>query len=408
MKLTEVKDRKSEKEFLKVPLTIYKNDPNWIRPLDQDIEAIFDPEKNQFHQHGEICRWILKDNDNRLIGRVAAFIDYKQCNSFDQPTGGMGFFECINNSDAAFKLFDTCKNWLETRGMEAMDGPVNFGEKDRFWGLLVEGFHQPTYCINYNPSYYRQLFETYGFKTYYEQLTYLMDLEDPLPKKYKERAISFEKNEEYRFEHISKKQIHKYIESFRNIYNEAWSAHDNFKKMSESQARSLLKKLKPAIDEKLIWFAYHHNKPVAFLLMLPELNHIFKYVNGKMNLIGKLKFLWHMWKGSSKRIHGIAFGIIPAYQKTGIESGIFKAASDLLQLQNQYNDFELTWIGDFNPKMIAMARSLNARVYKKHLTLRYLFDTKKEFKRAPVINNRKKNAKKESKLIELKAEKTGF
>jgi len=51
----------------------------------------------------------------------------------------MGFFECTDDRDAAFLLFDTCSAWLKERGMQAMDGPINFGENDVNWGLLVEG-----------------------------------------------------------------------------------------------------------------------------------------------------------------------------------------------------------------------------------------------------------------------------
>ncbi|MDP4588198.1 MAG: hypothetical protein NWS86_08455, partial [Flavobacteriales bacterium] len=83
----------------------------------------------------------------------------------EQPTGGMGFFDCIDNQEAANLLFETCKKWLNEQGAEAMDGPINFGEKDRFWGLLVENFTDlSSYALNYNPDYYVRLFENYGFQ----------------------------------------------------------------------------------------------------------------------------------------------------------------------------------------------------------------------------------------------------
>jgi hypothetical protein len=79
-------------------------------------------------------------------------------------------------------LFDRCREWLQERGMEAMDGPINFGEKERFWGLLVEGFdRRPTYLLNYNPPYYRELFEAYGFRTFYQQYVYHLDANVKLP-----------------------------------------------------------------------------------------------------------------------------------------------------------------------------------------------------------------------------------
>ena len=109
MKITRVTDKKTRKQFLEAAKIIYKNDKVWVCPLDKEIEAIFDPEKNPYYKHGEAERWILFDDDNNLMGRVAAFIDNNLTGSNDQPTGGMGFFECINDRRYAFLLFTPCR-----------------------------------------------------------------------------------------------------------------------------------------------------------------------------------------------------------------------------------------------------------------------------------------------------------
>ncbi|MBU2465045.1 MAG: GNAT family N-acetyltransferase, partial [Bacteroidetes bacterium] len=106
MKLTEVKTRQQKKAFLDVARKIYKDDPVWVCPLDSVVDGIFDPQKNSFYQRGEAARWLLEDDNGALIGRVAAFINRKKAFGYAQPTGGMGFFECINNEQAAFMLFD--------------------------------------------------------------------------------------------------------------------------------------------------------------------------------------------------------------------------------------------------------------------------------------------------------------
>src|SRR5690606_30535133 len=124
MKIKEVNDKKTRKAFLELPLALYKNDPNFIRPLDNDVEFVFDSKRNKYFRHGECIRWILLDDNEKVIGRVAAFINRKTAKTFEQPVGGLGFFECIENKEAAFLLFDTGKNWLLERGMEAMDGPI--------------------------------------------------------------------------------------------------------------------------------------------------------------------------------------------------------------------------------------------------------------------------------------------
>jgi len=111
MQLVEVKSSAHIKAFHKLPFSIYKGDKNWIPHLKQDVEAVFTKGDNKFWRHGEATRWILQDDNGKTIGRVAAFINTKLVNTFKQPTGGMGFFECINNHDADFLVFDTCNNW---------------------------------------------------------------------------------------------------------------------------------------------------------------------------------------------------------------------------------------------------------------------------------------------------------
>ena len=142
MEVIEVKERSTIKAFHQVAHDIYKDDQNWVPPLEALEDAAFDPTKNAFYKHGDGTRWILKSDDGKVIGRIGAFINGNRAYTFNQPTGGCGYFECINDQKAANLLFDTAKTWLSIRGMKAMDGPVNFGENLINWGLLVEGFMQ--------------------------------------------------------------------------------------------------------------------------------------------------------------------------------------------------------------------------------------------------------------------------
>src|SRR5690349_15940210 len=173
MKLVEVSTPALEKDFIKVNVIINKNNPGYIRPLDKDIQKVFDEEKNKTFRHGSAKRWLLLNENDELIGRIAGFVNKKYKNKGDEiPVGGIGFFDCINDQGAADMLFDVAKHWLSQNGMEAMDGPINFGERDQWWGLLVDGFQPPGYCMNYNYPYYQQLFENYGFKTFFNQICF--------------------------------------------------------------------------------------------------------------------------------------------------------------------------------------------------------------------------------------------
>ena len=92
------------------------------------------------------------------------------------------------------------RDWLAERGMEAMDGPINFGENDNFWGLLVEGFIPQSFGMNYNPPYYKDFFEKYGFTLYFEQVTNLLDLTKPFPERFWKIADWVRQKPEYNFQ----------------------------------------------------------------------------------------------------------------------------------------------------------------------------------------------------------------
>jgi hypothetical protein len=386
MKIIEVTNKKTTQDFLNLPWFIYKEDKNWIPHLKQDIEKVFDPTKNKAHSKGKIIRWILKNDANKTIGRIAAFINYDLANSFKQPTGGVGFFECINDKDSAFLLFDTAKKWLIKNEMEAMDGPINFGEKNMFWGLLTENFTDPnSYGMNYNPPYYQNLFEDYGFKVYYKQLMSKRDMNVPVQDVFVEKSERLMKRKEYSISNVRNLSLKQTAENFRTVYNDAWAGHDNFKSMDIKTANEIMQTLKPIYDKDIMVFVYYKDTPIAFYINIPELNEIFKYVNGNLNWLGKLKFLYHKWKQTPTTMVGIVFGVSRKFQGRGVEGAMIKWSQENIVSLNRYNETVLTWIGDFNPKMLKISDYLGAKVYRKYHTYRYLFDRNIPFERHPIL-----------------------
>lgn len=387
MKIVEVSTPAHQKAFIKIAVTLNKDQPQWIRPLDKDVEAVFDPKKNKAFRHGECTRWLLYNEDEVVVGRVAAFVNSKTASKDnDQPTGGMGFFECIDDKEAAFMLFDTCKKWLEARDMEAMDGPVNFGERDKWWGLLVDGFDiEPNYQCNYNPPYYQKLFEAYGFQTYFKQFTYGRKVKDPFAPRLVEKADRIFQDPDYTFRHLEMSKLDKYTEDFRTVYNKAWARHKGVAQMSSLQAKNIMKQLKPIIDEQIIWYGYYKDDPIAFYINLPEVNQIFKHVNGKLNWWGKLLFVYHKWRKTCKKMLGLVFGVAPEHQGKGVEGALVMATAKKVQDEyHRYPDLEMNWIGDFNPKMLRVVEQVGGEIVKTHITYRKLFDPSKPFKRAPM------------------------
>ncbi len=398
MRIIEVIDKPSEQQFLNVVDKIYADDRNYVRPLDFIINEIFDPNVNPFYKHGSAVRYVLIDPNNNTIGRIAAFINEKKAYGFEQPTGGVGFFECLNNQEAANLLFQKAKEWLQSKGMEAMDGPINFGENDNFWGLLVDGFSQASFGMQYNPPYYQSLFENFGFTTYFEQITNSLDIKKPFPERFWKIAEWVVRKDGYHFKHFSLKNQKRFIADFESIYNDAWQFHENFVPINRQFLIETIKKVKPFVNENLIWFAYHNHTPIGFLVLFPDINQIFKHFNGKLNWYNKLRFLWMKKRNYITRARVVILGIIPKFQRSGIESGLFLQLKGAVEKMPHINELELSWVGDFNPKMRTLQDSMGADFSKKHITYRYLFNNQKlQQERATTIP---RNTKEQSKVFE--------
>lgn len=387
MQVIRVTDKQTLNEFHKLPESIYKNDPNWIPSLKMMVEDTFNPERNNRFKIGDAIRWIVK-KDNKVVGRIAAFFDDDYANGYDQSTGCCGFFESINDKRVAFLLFDTAKEWLRSKGMQAMDGPVNFGENFFHWGLLSKGFQQQTFGMQYHAQYYKSFFDEYGFKTYYEQYSYSLDITNPdLPDRFWKIAARVANNPEYSFENFSFKNQEKYLNDFIQIHKEAWGNHGNYKPIIYEQLKDILNTAKVILDEDFMWYVYHKGKPIAFYMQVLDLNQIIKKLgSGKINLWKGLKLLYLKKMKTITKCRVIVLGVIPKYQRKGIESGIFYHLKNVLLKKPWYKDMEMSWVGDFNPKMNAMFKSFGATHTLTHHTMRYLFDREKEFVKAPIID----------------------
>jgi len=386
MKIIPVTDRLTVKAFHNLPSLIYQNDKNWVHPLRMMIEDVFNSQKNAGFINGNAHRWLVKDG-NQVIGRIAAFYDRSKIEEGNEQAGSIGFFECFDNYEAARLLFDTARNWLTGKGFTAMDGPVNFGENFFNWGLLVDGFQQQGFGMPYNPTYYKKLFAKYGFRTYYQQFSYHLDITDPdLPQRFWKIAEWVARKKDFHYKTFSFKEQNRCISDFMTIYQQAWYKHSNYKPIDRKDLETLIRDAHLVIEEEFIWYVYYKEEPIAFFMMIPDLNQILKQLkNGKLNLFNILKLIYLKRKKTMTRCRVLVMGVVPKFQNSGIESGIFWQLRQVFQKKPWFKEIELSWVGDFNPKMIALFNSVGSKHAKTHETLRYLFDRNKPFERLPII-----------------------
>ena len=193
-------------------------------------------------------------------------------------------------------------------------------------------------------------------------------------------------NPDYQARYIRKKDLDKYAEDFRTVYNKAWGKIGAGKDLEKKQVQKFFRSMKPVIDEKVIWYVHYNEEPVAMWVNLHDINQLFGHFKGKFGWIEKLRFILMLKRRSTRKFIGLVFGIVPEHQGKGIDSYIIVEGAKLIQKEKLYDDFEMQWIGDFNPKMLNVAGSLgNVAESRRLSTYRYLFDREKAFKPHPVL-----------------------
>jgi hypothetical protein len=201
-----------------------------------------------------------------------------------------------------------------------------------------------------------------------EQTTSEIKYADFNRERFEKLAARVFQNSNYEYAHFKLNQLEKFAADFIHIYNLAWAKRPDFVPMTKERIETTLRSLKPILLEEAIWFVYANNEPAGFYVNVIDVNQIFKHVNGKLDWIGKLKFFWYNYFGNINRLRGIVFGVIPAYQNLGLETGLIMKFYEAIQKKPQFVSAELAWIGDFNPKMHALFKALGAQTTKVHHT----------------------------------------
>ena len=387
MQLIEVSTPALAKDFVEINALLNRPFAGYIRPLDKDVINLFEPAKNKFLKEGKAIRWVLTNEAGNYIGRIAAFTHPKYHTKGDkQPTGCFGFFDCIDDQAAANLLLDAAKTWLQQQGMAAMDGPVNLGERDRWWGLTLESKDPPLYGMNFHPPFYKRLFENYGLQVFFYQNCWYREVRQPLDEKFFTAHQKISKRGGFTAEMVKKDNLEKYAQDFVTIYNSAWASHEGNKEMTLDTALKIFNTMKPVMDEKIAWFAYYKGDPIAMYINLPDLNEVFRKFNGKFGLIQKLQFLWFQKVTGFTKMVGIIFGVVPRFQGLGVDYFLIVEAAKIIQHDTRYFSAELQWQGDFHPKMNNISKNLGFTQSRLLATYRYLFDRSQPFERHPMLS----------------------
>jgi GNAT superfamily N-acetyltransferase len=359
--ISTVQTKKDLMKFIKLPWKIYKDNPYWVPHLIMDRKKMFDKEKNPFFKHSE-AEYFLAKRDGEIVGRIAAIKNDLHNKEHNDKVGFFGFFECENNQETANKLFDSAKEWLKAKGFTSMRGPANPSSNDEY-GLLVDGFDDtPRLLMTYNPKYYITLIENYGFIKAKDIYAYKLENKKVLSSEKMKRVQEIARQRYgIKIRPLDMKNFNRELLNFKDVYNKTWEPNWGFVSMTDEEIDSMAKDLKPLVEPSLVLFGEIDNKIVGFALVMLDYNQIFKEMNGKLFPLGFIKLMTQ--KKKIKWVRIIVLGILPEYQKKGLDSVFY------WEIVNRAHDNgidlgEASWVLEDNEMMKRGAETINGEIYK--------------------------------------------
>ncbi|MBI5326324.1 MAG: hypothetical protein HZB41_13805 [Ignavibacteriae bacterium] len=362
--INEVQDKKSLLKFVKSQWKFYQNNRNWVPPLISERMKILDVNKNPFYKHSKIKLFLAESNEG-VIGRIAAIVNENHNITHNDKVGFFGFFECINNQETADALFAEAGKWLIAQGMNVMRGPMNPSTNDDL-GCLIKGYeYPPVIMMPYNPEYYSELIEKAGFAKSKDLFAYKLKIENFVTDKMKRLQNSLRERYKITIREVNfkrKSQFQKDVNTIKDIYNKAWEPNWGFVKMTDEEFDFMANDLKQVADPKLAMIAESDGKIAGFALALPDINQSLIYnKNGHL-----LPALWHLLTKKKKidTVRIIVLGVLPEYQKTGIDSILYY---EFLErgTNSYYRLGEAGWILEDNMMMNrGLTTTMNGENYK--------------------------------------------
>ncbi|MFP4692736.1 MAG: GNAT family N-acetyltransferase [Halothece sp.] len=328
-----------QEQFLNVPWRVYQDDPLWVPPLKSEVADQLSSD-NAFLNYGKTQQFLAINSKKEAVGRIVAAVDQRLIDKEGQKVGLFGFFECIEDQNIAFGLFEAAANWLREQGMTLMRGPIDLTTHN---GCLwqVDGFHSsPKIMMPYNRPYYESFFLAWGGEVVKEAYAYHLPLQGELdPKFAKASRVAFRSGIKFRplrtkgegFEEDVINLYHLFDRCFEN----SWSSTPRTKEEFMAQASSL----QSLVDPEIFPIAEYNGEMVGFFMALPDYNVALKRVNGKLNWLGILKFLWYRRQIKQTRV--IVICCLPEYRRYMIPLALVHQA---FEQGKSYESAELSWV----------------------------------------------------------------
>lgn len=348
--------------FYQIPFQVYHDNSFWVAPFWYEINGFF-KNKNQFWSHAE-CQLFIAKKNKKVVGRIAAIIDHAYCKKVGKNIGYFGFFECLEEYKFAKMLFETAQNWLLSKKINVMRGPID-GRIDIGCGFLYTGFNfRPSLLSTYSPSYYVTFAERFGLKKSRDFFVYHIDLTKPFPKQLKEKAHQCATSG-IRIRSFNRLHTKRELKWWVELFLETFADHWGYVPVSaeEVKTRFGIKQLQWFVDSRLFLVAEFKGSPVAYLWSTPDYNQIFQKMHGRLGLFEILRFFFTKRKINTGKLHFI--GIKKEYRNQNI--GSFLNYTALHEMKKRgYTTAEVGWMDEQNMIAHTTIAITGATVQKKY------------------------------------------
>ena len=360
--------------FLRMPWTVYKDNPHWTAPLWSEHVKFFDPKHNVELKHIDLEKFIAWRGDTP-VGTCVAFVNHAYNKFQEKNTGWFGQIEWLDDKEAAHALLSTAEEWVRAKGVDTLMGPSTFSTNSEI-GLLIKGHTEKQMILSpYAQSYSQALVESYpGLNKTMDLWYWQFDANkwggkkaDQGPEKLMRVAEKIKARKNFNVRHVDMSHFREEVERVKTIYNSAWEKNWGFVPMDDEEIDHLAKGLKDMVDPDIAVFVEVNGKPIAFGLAIPDLYEPMRNARlkpGEPELLQLLRFLWQ-WKVVGKRggVRVWALGVLEEYRASGVDALIYYELL-LKGLKKGYYDLEMSWILENNDKMNAILEMLGAHIYK--------------------------------------------
>ena len=352
-------------EFVRAAWSFYRDDPHWVPPLVADQKRYLDPKQGVFFEHGEAALFLAR-RKGRVAGRISAHVNYLHDELYGRDTGFFGFFECLNDRPTASALLEAAEQFVRSRGMTRILGPMSFGVYDEI-GILVDGFDSDPYVMNsHNRPYYAGLLEGAGYRKavdWYAYRGYTADRERVNPKLFAVRErLKRRPGWSIRTLDLSTPgKVRREAQIINGIFGEAWSKNWGHVPWTPREFDRLVEAVKKIAIPELSYIVEIDGRPVGFALSIADANVAVKKIGGRLFPLGFVTFLRSV--RNTDRFRHILMGVLEEHRNQGVEIAMYAELVDRC-CELGYRELEMSLVVENNHSMRNSLKHFPLEIYK--------------------------------------------